>query len=425
MLLLSAHFLRTGHTGIFAAWTLFALLVFTRKSWVRYIVILGLTLGVFIWIQTSISLVQFRVFLDMPWMRLLFIMTGVIVLNIVSIFILLSPGAAKIFHKDKDIGIALSATFVLSVLILGISSTETEITILILERFIPNTAWIEILLLGLYSTWICKKMLDKEKMPYIRSRIWSFFAVIFFLQLFLGLIGVEKMLMTGDLHLPVPALILGGPLYRMEGFFMPVLFVSTLILAGAAWCSYFCYIGALDDNLAKLSRSKKTEIPVWASVWLRLGMVLLVATSALIMRYAGVQTLYAVIAGFIFGIIGVLVMFLFSRKTGLMIHCTTYCPIGLISNTLGKINPWRIRISDDCTRCGICSSYCKYGALAEKHLNNKKPGLTCTLCGDCLPNCPRENIYYSLPGCSAEFSRTAFIILVVSIHTVFLGVARI
>ncbi len=206
---------------------------------------------------------------------------------------------------------------------------------------------------------------------------------------------------------------------------MPVLFVSTLILAGAAWCSYFCYIGALDHNLSKFSRGKKTEIPVWASVWLRLGIILLVATSALIMRYAGVQTLHAVIAGFIFGIIGILVMFLFSRKTGLMIHCTTYCPIGLISNTLGKINPWRIRISDDCIQCGICSASCKYGALSEKDLKNKKPGLTCTLCGDCLPNCPRENIYYFLPGCSPEFSRTAFIVLVVAIHTVFLGVARI
>ena len=222
MLLLSAHFLRSGYTGICIAWTLFALLVFSRKAWVHYIIILGLTLGIFVWLQTSISLVQFRIFLDMPWMRLLFIMTAVIAINIISISILLTPGASKTFYKDKDIKIALSATFVLSVLILGISSSKTDIPILILERFIPYTAWLEILLLGIYSTWICKKMLDKDKMPYIRSRIWGFFAVVFFLQLFLGLMGIKRMLMTGELHLPVPALILGGPLYRNAGFFMPV-----------------------------------------------------------------------------------------------------------------------------------------------------------------------------------------------------------
>jgi hypothetical protein len=40
---------------------------------------------------------------------------------------------------------------------------------------------------------------------------WTFFSVVFFAQLVLGLAGMPSMLMTGELHAPVPALILAGP----------------------------------------------------------------------------------------------------------------------------------------------------------------------------------------------------------------------
>ena len=51
----------------------------------------------------------------------------------------------------------------------------------------------------------------------------------------------------GEMHLPVPALILAGPLYRGEGFFMLFLFLSTVLIVGPAWCSWLCYVGAWDN----------------------------------------------------------------------------------------------------------------------------------------------------------------------------------
>ena len=68
----------------------------------------------------------------------------------------------------------------------------------------------------------------------------------FFGQLALGIFADPIFLMTGKLHLPIPAVILAGPLYRFEGLFMPILFISTLLLSGPAWCSQLCYFGAFD-----------------------------------------------------------------------------------------------------------------------------------------------------------------------------------
>jgi len=63
------------------------------------------------------------------------------------------------------------------------------------------------------------------------------------------------------------------------------------------------------------------------------------------------------------------------------------------------------------------------GARIEHH-NMLRPGFTCTLCGDCLASCRQRSIAYRFPGLPAEAARRLFLVLVVSLHAVFLGVAR-
>ena len=99
--------------------------------------------------------------------------------------------------------------------------------------------------------------------------------------------------------------------------------------------------------------------------------------------------------------------------------------MGLIANIFGRISPWRIRIGADCTRCGACYTRCRYNALDESRVEQGAPGLSCTLCGDCVSACAHEQIGYRFPGLSNEHARTVFIVLVVALHAVFLGVARI
>ena len=127
----------------------------------------------------------------------------------------------------------------------------------------------------------------------------------------------------------------------------------------------------------------------------------------------------------VFGVLGVLVMALYSRASGTMVHCTAWCPIGLMNNLVGRVLPWRIGIADSCTRCGLCSKACRYNALTRADLERGRPGLSCSLCGDCLPRCPHGHLGYRFPGLGPERARQVFVTLAASLHAVFLAVARI
>jgi len=300
---------------------------------------------------------------------------------------------------------------------------------LLAERFFPGAGWAEIALLAAWAAFLVTRMLPVRDAPRWRARIWSLFSIVFFGQLALGLAGLERMLMTGKLHLPVPALIVGGPLYRGEGLFMPILFAATVLLVGPAWCSHLCYIGAWDNGCSRLAR--RTPLPAIAFAGggrRRLGRwatLVLVVGAALALRLAGAPSAVAAAFGAVFGVVGVALMLWWSRRTGLMAHCSWYCPIGLLSTRLGKINPWRIRVTARCTRCGACSLACRYDALTKADVEAGGPNASCTLCGDCLAACRHDSLEYRFPGLTPETARASFIAVVVALHATFLGVARL
>jgi polyferredoxin len=299
-----------------------------------------------------------------------------------------------------------------------------ERPMLIAERFIPGAGWVEILALAAYAAWLVGVLHETRHTALWRRRLWTFFSLVFFAQLAIGLAGIEQFLMSGKLHLPIPAMIMAGPLYRGSGIFMPILFGATVLLVGPAWCSYLCYVGSWDLNGA-LARRRPAQLPRWRN-WFRVGVLVLVAGTALALRVAGVPGITATLLGLAVGLIGVGIMVTTSRRTGSMIHCTMYCPVGLAADVLGKLSPFRLRLREDsCTDCGACAITCRYGALRPEDIARRRPGLTCTLCGDCLPACRSNAIEYRCPGLSPPIARAAFLLLVVSLHAVFLGVARI
>lgn len=295
--------------------------------------------------------------------------------------------------------------------------------LLLLDRFWPGSGWLEVILLSLYAGWLARKLCRARRVRQLRPLVWRVFSLVFFTQLVVGLSGLPVFLMTGKLHLPVPALILAGPLYRGGGYFMAILFASTVVLVGPAWCSWLCYIGSWDDFAAR-RRRRPAQPPRWYKL-LRPTMLALVVVTALGLRLAGAGTAVAVAGGAAFGMLGVLVMAVFSRRSGLMVHCTTWCPIGLVAVVAGKLSPWRLRIGPACDACGACAFFCRYGALTASDLERRKPALTCTLCGDCLSACPARQIHYRFLGLGPAVSRSVFLALVVSLHAVFWGVARI
>jgi len=297
---------------------------------------------------------------------------------------------------------------------------------LLAERFARGAGWVEIAAVALYAAWICGRLLDPERQSGTRKRVWLLFSAVFYLQLVLGLAGVRPLLMAGALHVPVPALIVAGPIYRGEGLFMPILFVATVILVGPAWCSHLCYVGAWDAYAGGLARPLRSIGP--ARRLIQIASLGAVAAAAVLLRVLRAPGLLATGLGIGFGVAGVGVMLLVSRRNGTMAHCTAWCPIGILSTTLGKLSPWRVRVAPECTGCGRCLPACRYNALDMERIRAGSPGASCTLCGDCVTRCRDGALVFSLYGHRArspERVRTAFTVAVTVLHALFLAVARV
>ncbi len=294
---------------------------------------------------------------------------------------------------------------------------------LLLERFIKGGGWFEILVIGIYGAVVAWQMQDPTKVQAWRKYTWFAFSLVFFSQLLLGLLLSDKFLMSGKLHLPIPMMILAGPIYRGHTSVMTILFLSTVILSGPAWCSHLCYFGAI-DNLAAGGKARRTPIRnKWALKW---SVLILIVFAAITLRWMKVPVLSATLLAGGFGIVGLVLILIISRKEGRMFHCTAYCPVGTVVNLTHKVNPFRMFIDNNsCTDCLVCTTSCKYDALNRKDIAVRRPGLTCTLCGDCLSSCHGGSIKYRFLRLSPDASRNLYLLITISLHAVTMALARI
>jgi len=312
--------------------------------------------------------------------------------------------------------------FILTFLLLAFVQIKLDRPMLLAERFVKGGGWIEIFLIASYGAFIVNKMKDPVNVPKWRRITWTGFSIVFFSQLFIGLVGFDKFLMTGKLHLPIPMMILAGPIYRGQLSVMTILFLSTIILTGPAWCSQLCYFGAF-DNLAAGGKTSK-EILKYKSV-IKSTVLILVIAMAIFLRWMKIDILASTLIAVAFGLAGITIMILFSLKKKKMVHCVMYCPIGTIVNIFKNINPFRLYIDQSCTLCMNCTKFCKYDALNPIDIKNAKPSLTCTLCGDCLSGCHHYSIKYRFLKMRPEQARNLYLIMTISLHAVCLALARI
>ncbi|WP_320174718.1 4Fe-4S binding protein [Maridesulfovibrio sp.] len=424
-LLLAAHALRGGDGGLAVFMIGTAGIAFSRERWAGNVAGVMLGCGSLIWLAKGAGLINLRIGVGGDWGRLAVIMGALFATTIFSAAYCFSPAGRERFSRSKDQGWFRAAIFLMTALLLEITRNKVAFPILLTDRFFPGWGRAEIFFLACYASWLGGKMFSPEGAKAMRPRIWALFSLVFFGQLALGLAGIEQFLMTGKLHLPVPALIAAGPVYRGSGFFMPILFTVSVLLVGPAWCSHLCYIGAWDDQCSRVGDLKPSRKFNSRLIWLRLVLLVLVVGAAWGMRTAGVSVAIAVWSAALFGLAGIAVMFWVSRRMGMMVHCTAFCPMGIVSNLLGRISPWRMKISDDCCKCMKCSKACRYNALKPVDIEAGRPGISCTLCGDCLSSCSSSSLGYRLPVVTPKTARMVFLVIVITLHALFLGVARI
>ena len=406
----------------------------TRREFVRRACQALMLAAVLVTLDSMVHFIALRRALGEPWARLAVILSLASLLPALALWALEHPLFSKSApSRPSPPGVpasrsAWSALAACALTFLGLAMVQLKVPapMLLAERFLPGAGWIQAVLLALYAGFVAEALLRPGRTPVVRGRIWGLFSLVFFGQLALGLAGFDRFLMTGRLHLPVPALILAGPLYRGEGLFMLILFGVTVLLAGPAWCSHLCYIGAWDSALA---RTKKR--PALLPAWVRRGRMILaglVFGAAWAMGRLGVPAGWAAALAAGFGLTGVGIMLGISRRTGVMAHCAGLCPMGLMSGLLGGLSPWRLRIREGCTACGACSRACRYDALRPSDLASRRPGVSCSLCCDCLSSCPRSEMELTFLGRTAFCgvpARAVFAALAAGLHAIFLGVARL
>jgi ferredoxin len=417
-LLLAAHHVRAGETGLVGLWTTLPLALLLRARWAERALQVLLVAGAVEWLLTLRDLAVLYARHDRSVTRSALILGGIAVLTLLAAL----PLGRRPRRDPDPVGPGLAA-FLLAGALLLVVQLVTEPAGILLERFLRAGGWWEAAALAFYAGWLSDRLREPRRIKKQRPVAWLLFSVVFFVQLLLGLAGLEKLLMTGKLHLPVPALIAAGPLFRGGGLFMAILFAVSVLVLGPAWCSWLCYIGAWDDRAARARRRPGT-LPRWRTP-ARLGILAAVMTTAFVLGRLGVSSVTAGWLAAGFGVVGVGIMVFWSRRAGHMVHCTLWCPMGWLATRLGKLSPWRMRIADSCTDCGACTPACRYDALHPADVLNRVPGEACTLCGDCVSNCPTASIEYRLPRVRPALARTVFFVVVAAWHAVYLGVARL
>jgi len=314
-----------------------------------------------------------------------------------------------------------AGTFLFTGWLLAMVQLMVEKPLLLGERLFHGGGWLQLTLVALYAGLVAWKMQDPSQSSKWRRLSWTIFSAWFFLQLLLGL-GNELFLMSGKLHLPIPMMIIAGPLYRGELSIMTALFLSTIILTGPAWCSHFCYFGALDQLNASSRKPQGSLRHLWTYKFTILFVVIL---SALLLRWFKVPAYITTPIALVFGGTGLAIMLILSSRRGKMVHCLAWCPVGTVVNYARFINPFRMVIADSCTSCMRCTTSCSYDALKREDILAAKPGITCTLCGDCISSCHHSSLHYKFLRLSPEKSRTLYLFLTISLHAVCLAMGRI
>ena len=365
----AAHFFRSGQHGLACVCLVWAGLLWRPVAWLRRsaaVFLLGLAAE---WGMTTLALARWRLQLGQDWLRM------VCILGAVAALTLLAAAA---------------------------------------------------LLAGLWAGLVYGWLADRRRAPVWRRRIWLLFSCVFFGQLLAGLFLHSLFLLQGVPHLPVPGLILSGPLYRGGGsLFMPGLFAVSLLLAGSAWCSHLCYLGVWDARAADAGPRSGRGVPaLWRKM--RWGLLAVSLLLPLGLRLAGLPWPWALVFALALGLALLPCALWLSRKLGIPVYCCGICPLGMTANLLARLSPWRLRRNGHCTGCGACARVCRYGALRlDGDGRVAGPGWRCTLCRDCMSVCRHRALEIRCCGQGGAWVEQALLCSLSVLHTLFLFMGRV
>lgn len=417
----AAHLWRSGDAGDAAALVMGALACFWRRAWMRPVFFAVLAVLAGEWALTTQVLVHVRLAMGAPWMRLVVILLFVSAFTAAGAFLTWAAPGRAWFSVGRETALMQAAGFFLAAVPFFFMARHVP-HLLLMERVLPGFGAVQGLFAGFWAAFVCGRLADRRRATRTRLRVWRLFSLVFFGQFALSAAGWSLFAMTGEMHVPVPGVILAGMLYRGTAGFMPFLFAVSVLIVGAAWCSHLCYFGSWDAWASTAVRPSKHPGPLR---WRALSLVV-VCAATLLLAFCRAPLASAVACGAALGLVMIPAAAFISRKKGWAAYCTMICPLGLLSCLLGRLSFWRVRRTSACTSCGACTRVCRYGALDRERLAAGGPGLSCTLCRDCLNICPHGGLSMQWLGTGGGGgAEKAFVTLVSAMHALFLFSAMV
>ena len=423
IVLLGAHFYRAGEYGMVLCVAGVLGLRCSSAAWTRWAVGLFLMWGMLEWSVSACALAQTRMVMGAPWMR------GAAILSAVAVVTGLTGLTGLIAAREQgaEDSFLRAAVFMAVFLSLYYIRKSAPFEMLLLERFFPGLGMAEVFLAAWYGSFAAGLLADRKKSRKARTRLWLIFAFLFFAQFALGLLGVSQMLLTGRLHVPIPAFILYGSVFRGSLNAMPFIVLISTLLLGSAWCSMLCYFGPFDALAAK----GKTPRPLprllqGALCWGRPAVLAVGIGAAFLLKHIGMSTGTAVSLACAYAFLSLLAMAALSRRYGGMVHCTAFCPMGFAVSWLGRLSPWRLRVdSSSCNGCGACEKVCRWRAITPESRSKGRALPRCTLCRDCIGICRKNAISLRCAGLAPQVSEQLFVGVLASLHAIFLACAMV
>jgi len=205
-----------------------------------------------------------------------------------------------------------------------------------------------------------------------------------------------KQVLLGTAFLP---LLGAGWIYPLIGYFIPLcmlLGIGVAAFRGRSWCNWLCPRGSFEDALlAHVSRDRRIP-PVLRSTSLRLG-VMAFLMGMLTWQIIRLWPDPVAIGGFFVLLLSI------TTAVGLILgvgfHQRTWCylcPIGTMSNWVGKNRRPLIIAPEKCTQCNLCARKCPM-QLSPSELK-KQPAMhnhgDCLKCSICVESCPKAALAF-------------------------------
>jgi len=192
-----------------------------------------------------------------------------------------------------------------------------------------------------------------------------------------------------------------GWFFPLIGYFIPACMVAGIGMAGfkgRKWCNWFCPRGSFADTYTKIISPEKKipqalrNLPVRIGVMSFLMFMLAVQITRLWPDFYAIGGFFMLLLT-ITTTIGIILAIIYHQRSWCYI-----CPIGTMSNWVGKNRNRLIMDHELCNDCKLCEKTCPmqltpYELKSDTGMSHKGD---CLKCGLCIAACPKQAL--SFPG---------------------------